>query len=1687
MMIHRLTYDELNRRSNQVAHYLRSLKVGPEMRVAVCLPRSIEMLVATIGILKSGAAYVPLDSSSPRERLRDMLADADPSVVLVERRMAMVAADGISIVPLDELRGEIARFPDSHVDVDLCEDHLAYMIYTSGSTGKPKGVMVPHRAILNRLLWMKHLYGWGTDTTVLQKTPTVFDASIWELFVPLLSGGRTVLAEHDGQRDPERMAQRIADEGVTVLQLVPSAVPAFLSHGMAARGHVTHLFCGGEALPSAVARSARDRLDVRVTNLYGPTEAAIDVTWCDDADRETAMQVPIGRPIANTRAYVLDRNLQPVPIGVAGELYISGAGLARGYWRQPQLTAERFVPDPYASAPGTRMYSTGDRARFRETGTIEFIGRTDAQVKIRGFRIELEEIEAVLSRHPDVHTAVASTWHGDGETELVAYVVPAAGVDASASRLKEWLAAHLPPYMVPSSFLTLDAIPITASGKLDRRRLRPPVRAADATTDAWLPRTLMERMVAEVCADVLHRDAIGMHEDFFDAGGHSLSMFRLIARLERMFGIRIPVQRIYQSATAARLTETVSEYLRKVDAPSRPAVLRIADDDPRPLSFAQERLWFIHRLDPGSRAYDLQTAIPLESDVDVHHVRAALTHVVQRHQLLRTIFVERDGVPAQVVMPESEAALEQITVSAGSSAMTNDGPASFAPPFDLGSQPPLRAALVHHGSDQLVLLLMLHHIVADAWSIALLVREIREIVAALSAGRAPALPALPVQYSDWAACQRNWLQGTVLQTQLEYWTDRLAGVPIVTLMPDRPRPPARTYRGTVEVVQLPADVALAARNLGRQASATMFMTLLAAFKLTLMRMGAGEDVVVGTHVANRDCVEVEHLIGCFVNSLVMRTRVPPTLTFRALLERVRETVVGALAHQDLPFERLVEHLQPSRELSVTPLYQMSFDYEHADDRSPAVGGAASRAQESTAKFDISVTIRECRGDLEIVAAYSTDLYERATIERLLRRYVRILAAVTAYPEQQIGDLDVMDPEERARVLAQSRGRRVEYPIASTLSQHVEARAAEAPDRIAAVSDGISLTYRDVNGMANQVARALRESGVRPGHPVILFAPRDLAFLVGALGVVKAGAAYVPVDPDYPDDRTHYMIRNCRAATLLTIGALAPSVQRFVADSSSVRHVVLLDDDAAHECTSVATGACVWSARDRWVKLSAENLEAGLQHPAQPAYVLYTSGSTGRPKAAIVPHDGAVNHIFAQRDELELDADIVFLQSAPSSSDISVWQMFAPLVLGGRTVFVDAETVTDPPRLLDVLQRERITIIECVPVVLRCLIDYVAGLPAEQLALPELRCVMAVGEEVPISLINDWVERYPGVLVVDAYGPTEASDDVAQSMTRQPLPPATAMASIGTPLPNVDCLILDDQLRLVPIGVPGELCVAGVAVGDGYLHAPRHTASSFVPDPFSDAPGERLYRTGDVCRWINDGTLRFLGRRDQQVKIRGFRVELGEIEAAVRAYPGVRNCAVLIGEGASGKELRAYYVPAGNAPISSKQLWDFVATRLPAHMVPSSFAAVEGLSLGPAGKVDRDALERIPTEKPGSERDAVPVRTRHERLIAEVWADVLHVDVDKMGAHADFFEWGGYSLLGTRVVARVRDRLGVKLSLRCIFELSTIERLAAHVATLEESRPIETTPTLRRVARSPAKPVPAPPHATVDDGSAVSDL
>jgi amino acid adenylation domain-containing protein len=1626
-----LTYAELNARANRLAHHLRALGVGPDVRVGLCVERSLEMMVGLLGVLKAGGAYVALDPEYPDERLRYMLADSAPAVVLTRGPSPLERLGGLD-VPVVALDRDAARWADRPATnperAGVTAGHLAYLIYTSGSTGRPKGVMVEHRSLANVLAWMRDAWPLGGHDVVLQKTPYSFDASLRELIPPLLAGARMVIARPGGHRDAGYLLKTIRREAVTTLHFVPSMLQVLVEDAaLAACTSVERVVCGGEPMPPGLVRDFHRRLPrARLYNVYGPTEAAVDVTAWSCPAAEARERIPIGRPMANTRAYVLDAAGEPVPAGVVGELYLGGVQVARGYQGRPELTAERFVADPFGE-PGARLYRTGDLARWVGDGALEVLGRADAQVKVRGFRIELGEIEARLKEHPRVReAAVLAREDEPGNRRLVAYYVVDGAADVDA--LRAHLAQGLPEHMVPAAYVELEALPRTPNGKLDRNALPAPEGDAFARRGYEAPESDSEAALAEIWSEVLGVEGVGRRDSFFELGGHSLLAVRVVSRVRQLLGVEVALGELFRAPVLADLARAVDDAART----ELPPIERVDRGGRLPLSFAQQRLWFLERLGGLGDAYHIPRQLRLAGELDRDALHRALDAIVARHEALRTTFVEAGGEPVQRIAGESRFHLVEHDLGGhphAAAELRRLAADEVGTRFDLERGPLVRGRLVRLAADDHVLLITMHHVVSDGWSTGVFTRELGALYGAFRRGEPDPLPPLPVQYADYAAWQRKWVDGEVLREQAEYWKETLGGAPAVLELPlDHPRPARQDYAGAFLPLELDGEMTAGLKALGRRHGTTLFMTVLAGWAAVLARLSGQEDVVVGTPSANRGRAEIEGLIGFFINTLALRVDLAGSPSVAELLGRVKGRALGAQQNQDIPFEQVVELVQPVRSMAHSPLFQAMFSWQNAPESRLELPGLAlaplpqtdaadvadvadvGTESSATAKFDLSLFLFERGGRISGGMTYATSLFEQASVERHLAYLHRVLAAMAADDLQGVGTLPLLPEAERRLVVEEWNATDAAYPRDTCVHELVEAQAARAPDAVAVVFDGGELTYGELNAHANRLAHHLRDLGVGPDARVAICVERGPAMVVGLLAILKAGGGYVPLDPSYPAERLRYMLHDSAPAAVLTQGSLE-GVEALFADVD----VPVVDLESAE-----------------WADRPATNPSRAGIEPHHLAYVIYTSGSTGMPKGVMIEHRSLANHTAWQAGAFGVGPDDTVLQRTSISFDASVWELWTTLASGARMLLLSPAAAKDPAAIGRATLEGGVTIAQFVPTLLQAVLT---SLP-EGGSLP-CRILCCGGEPLSAALVNEARAAGAG-RVVNLYGPTEATIDSTWDVFGSAAD--GRVPAIGRPIANARIYVLDARGEPVPAGVSGELYVGGAGLARGYLGRHGLTAERFVPDPFSVDGGARMYRTGDLGRWRADGTLEFLGRTDFQVKLRGYRIELGEIEAALRSHDAVRDAVVLAREDAPGDRRLVAYIVAPDS-VEADALRESLAERLPEHMVPAAYVRLEALPLTPSGKVDRKAL-------PAPEGDAFVTRGYEapvgntEQALAEIWAEVL--GVERVGRNDHFFKLGGHSLLAVRVISHVRQALGVEVAIADLFEKPVLSALAQHV-------------------------------------------
>ncbi|MCC3590793.1 non-ribosomal peptide synthetase [Microcoleus sp. PH2017_28_MFU_U_A] len=1753
-----LTYQDLNSQANQLAHYLKTVGVGPEVLVAACVERSLEMVVGLLGILKAGGAYVPLDPHYPANRLAFMLEHSQTPVLLTQQHLVeSLPSHQARVICLDGNLETVDRSREENPDSGVTSDNLAYVIYTSGSTGQPKGVAIEHRGAVNTLLDINQRFEVGAGDRVLALSSLSFDLSVYDIFGLLVAGGTVVIPQVSATPDPAHWVDLIVQAQVTIWNSAPALMQMLVDyaavHSKDLSSSLRLVLLSGDWIPltlpdqikNLVSRWVSESLDLdiepqlsragvqpgqcldsssqldeslipAVIGLGGATEASIwSILYPIETIDPTWKSIPYGGSMTNQHFYVLDEAMEPCQEGVVGELYIGGIGLARCYWRDEEKTSKRFITHPHT---GDRLYCTGDLGSYLPDGNIEFIGRIDHQVKIRGFRIELGEIEAVLGQHPDVQVAVVAAqedvpgqkrsiaayvvskvtaeripfkseclaeFDGDRSVKLETEDISISGIGAigvpdnwskgkrlhlrlvlpgdteercfegtvawcqgnqagielsltasekaviqqsmdylletqgflkflqrtTAGKLRNFLKDKLPDYMVPSSFVFLKTMPLTPNGKIDRQKLlAPAIKIPELGQDYVAPQTPVEDVVAGIWAEVLGLERVGIRDNFLELGGHSLLVTQIATRIRDTFQVELPLRTLFESATVADLARNLEIASQKSPTPQPSSIQPISRHRDLPLSFSQQQLWFLCQLAPDLPFYNEPITIRLPGSVNIAALERSINEIIKRHEILRTTFAVVDGQPVMVIQDAFNFILPVVNIGELPEAERESEALRLATleaqqPFDLTQGPLLRGTLMRLGEADYRLFLTIHHIAIDGVSLySLFMKELATLYSAFSLGGRSPLPELPVQFADFAYWQRQWLQPEVLENQLRYWKQQLANLSTLQLPTDRSRSPIQTFRGTRQCLALPLSLTERLKDLSRREGVTLFMTLMAAFQTLLYRYTGQTDIPVGTVANLRNRQELEGMIGYFLNTLVVRTDLSGNPTFKELLARVREVTIGAYTHQELPFQKLVEEIQPERNLSYNPLFQVVFVLEPPLAEMDGWRISQLDIDTGTAKFDLNLELDERPSGIIGRIEYNTDLFEASTISRTIGHFQTLLEGIVSNPEQKISELPLLTEWERQQLVAWN-NTATDYPQNACIHQLFEEQVERSPDAIALVFEDQQLTYKELNQRANQLAHYLGKLGVTAEIMVGICVERSLEMVVGLLGILKAGGAYVPLDPAYPPERLALMLEDAQVPVLLTQRRLVESLPKHQA------RVVCLDTD--------------WEIIERQ---SEENPECSLTSENL-AYVIYTSGSTGKPKGVLVGHRGLCNLAIAQIQIFDVQPNSRVLQFASLSFDVATSDWVIALCSGATLCIAINNALLAGSDLIEVLRDRAITHIELPVAVL-------GVVPFEELST--LQTIIVGGETVSVDVVAKWA---PGRRFFNAYGPTESTvcATIAECTDSQEPP------SIGRPIANTQVYLLDAHLQLMPIGIPGEIYIGGAGLARGYLNRPELTAERFIPNPFSNEPGSRLYKTGDLARYLPDGNIEFLGRIDHQVKIRGFRIELGEIEAVLSQHPDVQESLVISRSDVSGNQrLVAYIISNLGLEHTDFGSWrNFLKQKLPDYMVPSSFVFLPNFPLTPNGKVDRKALPEPEAINPELSATYVAPQTEIEQNIATVWQQLLHLE--KVGVDDNFFDLGGHSLLMAQAHSQLREVVDRDVSIVEMFKYPTISSLAKYLS------------------------------------------
>ena len=1646
----RWSYAELNERSNRLAHYLLELGVAPEALVGVCMERQADMVVALLAILKAGGAYVPIDPNYPADRVAYMLEDASAPLVISNSALSSMlppSGDGFQPVFLDQVESQLRDASADNPGLAITSERLAYVIYTSGSTGKPKGVMISHGNATALIHWAQTVYSNADLSGVLAATSICFDLSVYELFVTLAAGGKVILADN-----VLALPNIPARNEVVLVNTVPSAIAALLRDN-AIPDNVKIINLAGEALTASLVDGLYQNTAVdRVYDLYGPSE---DTTYSTFTLRESGKAATIGQPISNTKAYILNQHGALVAPGLPGELYLAGTGVTRGYRNRDDLTAEKYLSNPFSSDDKfSRMYRTGDLVRHMDDGNLEYLGRIDHQVKVRGFRIELGEIQSVINSVTSVRDSLVVTKEdAAGNKCLVSYLAaPEAEPADVIEQVRVAIRSSLPEYMLPSAFVVMDAFPLTPNGKVDRAALPEP-SVNDLLGEQFVaPRNENEQRMASIWCHVLKLEKVGVTNNFFELGGHSLLATQCISRIREEFGVDLPVKLLFTMPTIESLCLQLDNVQGGLDL-MPPQVERIDREGELPLSFAQMRLWFLNQLESGKSEYNISTsynmpaAIRLSGQLNVSALRKAFQQLVERHEALRTSFLIDDGQAVQVIrepadwfmdvrdlrhLDAEEREAEVIHLAEDEATRSFDlvlGPLNKARRIRL-----MRTRLLQTADNEHVLLLTMHHIISDGWSLGILIDEVGALYRAIVSGEPSSLEPIHIQYADYAAWQRKWMDGPVFEHQLSYWKQQLAGVPVLELPTDRPRPALMTFNGSYEPVRINQSLTQQLNALSREQGVTLFMTLLSAFYTLLYRYTGQSDVCVGTPVANRALPDFEKLIGCFVNSLALRVNLEDDPKFVDLLSQVQEVTLAGYSHQDLPFERLVDALGVSRDKSHSPLFQVVFTLQNASNtlnvQMPDVDVEMLPSVAKTSKFDITLNLEEGPNGLEGMIEYNTDLFDRETIHRMVGHLEQILDLVAQHPHSRLSEVALLSEHEKELVVNQWNHQPQQYDYQDTIQQRFENAAAKWPDKVAVTMDGVSLTYADLNARANQLAHCLRAQGVKANDLVGVCLERSLDMVVSILGVLKAGGAYVPLDPTNPQDRLSFIVGDADVVLLITQSSVSGVITR------EGLNKVLIDQ--------------IESDLNQQPNTNPEPLSGYDDR----AYVIYTSGTTGKPKGVLIPHSNVIRLFTATDQWFGFNEQDVWTLFHSFAFDFSVWELWGALFYGARVIIVPSQVAKSTEDFYQLVCEEGVTVLNQTPSAFTQFIkmdEYSRDGMAQTVKPLALRFVIFGGEALDFSALQKWSNHHglDQPQLINMYGITETTVHVTyHRITEDDLDRRQSL--IGRPIPDLDLYILDQHMNPVPIGVPGELHVGGQGLAHGYLNRPDLTNERFVESDLNSSTErdaglyKRLYRTGDIGRYLANGVVEYMGRADDQVKIRGYRIELGEIESTVSQFDQVREAVVLAREDIPGdKRLVAYVL--SDVTLDLTELKTFLGKSLPDYMVPKAYVVLAEFPLTPNGKIDK---RRLPAPDDGSvtKTEYVAPRNDTEETLSQIWKEVL--GLDRVGVTDNFFDMGGHSLLATQVVTRVREHFNVELALSALFEEPTIENIALHLLQAE---------------------------------------
>ncbi|MFE4201638.1 gramicidin S non-ribosomal peptide synthetase GrsB [Aneurinibacillus aneurinilyticus] len=1594
----KLSYRELNAKANRLARVLRQKGVQPGSMVGIMVDRSLDMIVGMLGVLKAGGAYVPIDIDYPQERISYMMEDSRAVLLLTQQKLAQQIAFPGDILYLDQ--AESFHEEASNLEPVAHPQDIAYIIYTSGTTGKPKGVMIEHQSYVNVAMAWKDAYRLDTfPVRLLQMASFAFDVSAGDFARALLTGGQLIVCPNEVKMDPASLYSIIRKYEITIFEATPALVMPLMEYIYEQKLDISQLqilivgsdSCSMEDFRTLVSRFGST---MRIVNSYGVTEACIDTSYYEQplSSLHATGTVPIGKPYANMRMYIMNQYLQVQPVGVIGELCIGGAGVARGYLNRAELTAEKFVPNPFV--PGEKLYRTGDLARWMPDGNVEFLGRNDHQVKIRGIRIELGEIEAQLRKHDSIKEAIVIAREDHiKEKYLCAYMVTEGEINVA--ELRAYLANELPVAMIPSYFVSLEAMPLTPNGKIDKRSLPEPDNSVSIGTEYVAPRTMLEGQLEEIWKNVLGLQRVGIHDDFFTIGGHSLKAMAVISQVHKECQAEVPLRVLFETPTI----QGMAKYIEETDTEHYMAIQPVSKQEYYPVSSAQKRMFIVNQFDGVGISYNMPSIMLIEGKLEPQRLETAFKRLIQRHESLRTSFEIINGKPVQKIHEEIDFNMSYQVVSNDQVEKMID---EFIQPFDLSVAPLLRVELLKLEEDRHILIFDMHHIISDGISSGILMNELGELY------QDNALPELRIQYKDFAVWQNKWFQSEAFKKQEEYWLNAFADeLPILDIPTDYSRPMQQSFDGAQLTFGTGKQLMDGLYRVAAETGTTLYMVLLAAYNVLLSKYSAQEDIIVGTPIVGRSHVDLENIVGMFVNTLAMRNKPEGEKTFKALVLEVKQNALEAFENQDYPFEELIEKLEIQRDLSRNPLFDTLFSLQNMDEESFELAGltcqpfdVASKLEQ--VKFDLSLVAVEEEEEIVFGLQYCTKLYKRETIEQMIQHFIQIVKAIVENPDVKLHDIDMLNEAEKKQIMFEFNDTKRQYLHNQTMQELFEEQVRKTPEHIAIVWEGQALTYDELNIKANQLARVLREKGVAPNRPVAIMAERSLEMIIGMFGILKAGGAYVPIDPAYPQERIQYLLEDSGATLLLA--------------QPHVLNKLPVDIE--------------------WMNLTDEQNYTGdganppfINQSTDLAYIIYTSGTTGKPKGVMIEHQSIINCLQWRKEEYGFGPGDTVLQVFSFAFDGFVASLFAPIFAGAKSVLPREEEAKDPVALKKLITSEEITHYYGVPSLFSAILAV-----SSRNDMQNLRCVTLGGEKLPAQIVKKIKEKNGGIEVNNEYGPTENS--VVTTIMRNIQ--VEQEITIGRPLANVEVYIVNHNHQLQPVGVVGELCIGGRGLARGYLNKPDLTADKFVSNPF--VPGERMYKTGDLAKWRSDGMIEYVGRVDEQVKVRGYRIELGEIESAILEYEKIKEAVVIVSEHTTSEQILCAYI-VGEEEVSTLNLRSYLAKSLPSYMIPNYFIQLDTMPLTPNGKVDRKALPE-PQTIGLMTREYVAPRNEIEAQLAFIWQEVLGIEL--IGITDNFFELGGHSLKATLLVAKIYEHMQIEMPLNIVFKHSTIMKIAEYI-------------------------------------------